>query len=197
MFFCFHLRSHACKVYDQEERLDYEKITTTKPAFAKEMFRLQKVVVTDKANAAKYYYKMALGLYNITYYGNAGELVNYYRSGSDGYYIPKDATDFQKEYYGAFAAEQMFKKAMDASTDKNFNARCLFMMAKCSQKKVQQPQYDQYPEYEDYRTASKSYFPRFKDNIHFPQLVKEYSGTIFYKEALSSCSYLAEFVRKK
>ena len=30
------------------------------------------------------------------------------------------------------------------STDKNFKARCLFMMAKCAQKQVHQPQYSEY-----------------------------------------------------
>ena len=100
------------------------------------MQRLQKISETDKPNAAKYLYKMANGFYNMTYYGHAWKMVQYYRSGSDGYYIPNDATNFQKEYYGCFKAIAYFEKAMAASTDKNFKARCLFMMAKCSQKTI-------------------------------------------------------------
>ena len=187
-------------LYDQEEQLRGEKnYKTTKMGFAREMLRLQKTAATDKANAAKYYYKMALGMYNITYYGHTWELVQYYRSGSDGYHIPDNATGFQKEYYGCYAAHDYFEKAMNAGSDRNFKARCLFMMAKCSQKQVHQPQYDEFPgdSWNQYETASREYWPLFTNNKYFPKLVKEYANTAFYKEAFSSCSYLRDFVKKK
>lgn len=186
-------------LYDQEEPLYTEaKFTTTKLAFATEMLRLQKLSETDKANAAKHLYKIANGMYNITYYGHAWQLVQYYRSGSDGYYMPNNATAFQKEYYGCFKAHDYFEKAMNASTDKNFKARCLFMMAKCSQKQLHQPQYDEYASnYDKMEVAEKKYFLDFKYNKYFPQLVKEYSNTAFYKEAFNTCSYLSDFVKKK
>ncbi len=186
-------------LYDQEEVLPTEaKFTTTKLAFATEMLRLQKAAETDKANAAKHLYKMANGFYNITYYGHAWKLVQYYRGGSDGYYIPNDATSFQKEYYGAFTAHNYFEKAMNASTDKNFKARCLFMMAKCSQKQLHRPQYEEYASnYDKMDIAEQKYFVDFKRNKYFPQLIKEYANTPFYKQAFNSCSYLRDFVRKK
>jgi hypothetical protein len=186
-------------LYDQEEALPSEaKFSTTKLAFATEMLRLQKTAETDKANAAKHLYKMANGFYNITYYGHAWKLVQYYRSGSDGYYIPKDATSFQKEYYGAYTAHNYFEKAMNASTDKNFKARCLFMMAKCSQKQLHRPQYEEYASnYDKMDIAEQKYFTDFKHNKYFPQLIKEYGNTPFYKQAFNSCSYLRDFVRKK
>jgi hypothetical protein len=153
---------------------------------------------TDKPNAAKYFYKMALGLYNTTYYGHAWNLVEYYRSGSDGYYVPEGATDFQKEYYGCFMAHEYFKRAMTETSDANFKARCLFMMAKCDQKTLQHPQYGDFGDkYDQYDAAAKTYFEKFKDNKYFPQFVKEYSNTPFYKEAMTSCSYLRDFVKRK
>jgi hypothetical protein len=188
-------------LYDQEERMPAEaKFSSSKLAFAQEMQQLQQLAVSDKANAAKHYYKYALGLYNMTYYGHAWKLVEYARSGSDGYYIPKDATSFQKEYYGCFAAQEYFEKAMNASSDKNVKARCLFMMAKCTQKQVKRPQYGDFTgtdSWDKYEAADKQYWPNFKYNKYFPQLVKEYGSTPFYKEAFSSCSYLRDFVRKK
>ena len=150
------------------------------------------------ATAAKSYYKLALGMYNISYYGHTWELVQYYRSGSDGYYIPENATAFQKEYYGVYKAHDYFERALKASTDKNFKARCLFMMAKCAQKQVPQPQYGSYPvNWDKYEADYKAYVPLFKNNKYFPQFVKEYGSTAFYKEAFGSCSYLRDFVRKK
>ena len=187
-------------LYDQEEQLRGERnYKTTKMGFAQEMLRLQKAAESDKANAAKYYYKMALGMYNITYYGHTWELVQYYRSGTDGYHIPKNATAFQKEYYGCYKAHGYFEKAMKATNDKNFKARCLFMMAKCSQKQVPQPQYEDYTtnwaQYD--KDYNSTYWPAFMNNKYFPQFVKEYGNTAFYKEAFNSCSYLRDFVKKK
>ena len=141
---------------------------------------------------------MANGFYNITYYGHAWKLVQYYRGGSDGYYIPNDATGFQKQYYGCFKAKEYFEKAMAASTDKNFKARCLFMMAKCSQKQLHRPQYEEYSSnYDKMDAAEQKYFLDFKYSQYFPQLIKEYSSTAFYKEAFNSCSYLRDFVKKR
>ena len=183
---------------DEEQRLPSETRTTSKLSFAQEMLQTQVLADRDKINAAKQFYKLATGMYNMTYYGHAWELVQYYRSGSDGYFIPENATEFQKQYYGCYAAHDMFKKAMLASTDKNFKAKCLFMMAKCAQKVVRKPQYEDFrSNYDDYSNAEKNYFSLFKQNKYFPQLVKEFGGTAFYKEALSRCSYLTDFVNKK
>jgi len=184
--------------YDREEKLASEKsIVSGKFEFAQEMLRLSQLAETDKANASKNYYKLATGYYNMTYYGHAWELVEYYRSGSDGYFIPKDATAFKKEYYGCFTAEKYFKKAMDASSDLNFKARCLFMMAKCAQKQVHRPQYEEFgSDYDKYNKADSAYYPKFMRNKYFPELMKSYATTPFYKQVFSSCSYLRDFVRR-
>ncbi len=185
-------------LYDQEERLSYDKVKTSKLTFAKEMKRLEDLAKTDKVNAAKHLYKMALGFYNTTYYGYAWELVEYNRSGSDGYYVPEDANVFKKNYYGCYNAHDYFKMAMEKSTDQNFKAKCLFMMAKCAQKQVRRPQYGDFGyDYERYDQARKEYNPKFVNNKYFPQLQKEYSQTAFYKQAWNSCSYLRDFVAKR
>jgi hypothetical protein len=186
-------------LYDREEQLASEKkFSITKLAFAKEMLKLEQTA-KQPITAANSYYKLALGMYNISYYGHTWELVQYYRSGSDGYFIPENATGFQKEYYGVYKAHDYFEKAMKASTDKNFKARCLFMMAKCTQKLVHQPQYSEYSSgnWDKYDEAQKAYWPKFINNKYFPQFVKEYGSTAFYKEAFNSCSYLRDFVKKK
>jgi hypothetical protein len=184
---------------DIEERLPTEKKTTSKLLFAQEMLQTQLLTETDKANEAKHFYKLATGLYNMTYYGHAWELVQYYRSSVEGYSIPKGATEFQKQYYGCFAAHDMYKKAFDASADKNFKAKCLFMMAKCTQKTAAErmsyndPNYN----YEKAEALEKVFMKKFMNNKYFPQLIKEYSTTKFYEEAYNNCSYLRDFEVKK
>jgi len=194
-----HKNPFIALLYDQEEQLPAEAtFSTSKLAFAETMLQLTRQAAADKVNAGKYYYKIANALYNMTYYGHAWELVQYDRSGSDGYSIPKDGTPFQKEYYGCFAAQAYFEKAMNASTDKNFRARCLFMMAKCSQKQLSKPVYSDFNyNYDKLEEAQNVYWEKFRRNVYFPQLAKEYSGTAFYREAFSSCSFLRDFVKKK
>ncbi|WP_346235915.1 hypothetical protein ABDK00_018115 [Niabella insulamsoli] len=182
-------------LFDREERLPNDEVTTTKLAYAKEMKKLHSLVQTDPAHAATYYYKLALGCYNITHYGYAWNLVAYWRSGVDGYFMPKNATAFQREYYGAFTAENYFKKAMEASNDKEFKARCLFMMAKCSQKQIAKPQYIDfgYDDYDRYEQATDAYYKKFFANKYYPQLKNGYGDTRFYKDAATRCSYLRDF----
>ncbi len=186
-------------LYDRQDKLPNEKkYLTTKILFAKEMQQQLLLSKTDKLNAAKHLYKVATGMYNMSYYGHSWQLVQYYRSSNEGYFIPADATEFEKEYYGCFSALSYFKKAMDAATDKNFKAKCLFMMAKCSQKQVQSPQYFLFTNnWDKYYEAGNGYLSKFTNNKYFPQLIKDYGHTNFYKEAFSSCSYLRNFISNK
>lgn len=182
---------------NQDSIYAFDKGSFDKKSFVKEMNSLKEKEKQAKATPAELL-KAANGYYNITYYGRAWEMVKYNRSGADGYHLPKEATPFEKEYYGCFTAESYYKKAMDASTDLNFKARCLFMMAKCSQKQVQQPQYQDFPnKYDGYEIADKKYLSLFKSNKYFPQLQKDYGITTFYKQAVNTCSYLKDFLHKK
>ncbi len=72
------------------------------------------------------------------------------------------------------------------------------MMAKCAQKQLRRPQYDDYASNYDKMEADEDiFFKRFKANKYFLQIIKEYSNAVFYKEAYNRCSYLRDFVRKK
>ncbi|GAB3007239.1 hypothetical protein GCM10027051_03780 [Niabella terrae] len=183
-------------MYDREEELPGNRVTTTKLAYAREMKRLQALTQADPAQRAATYYKLALGYYNVTYYGYAWNLVEYFRSGVDGYHIPANATGFQKEYYGAFTAQEYFKKALDASKDPEFQAKCLFMMARCSQKQITKPRYLDfgYDQYDLFKQKEKEYYKEFASNKYFPQMQTRFGDTRFFQEAKSRCSYLADFL---
>ncbi|MEO5968273.1 MAG: hypothetical protein ABIP68_09280, partial [Ferruginibacter sp.] len=185
-------------LYDREEYLPGNNSTTSKLNFAKEMLKLNTEAELSKKPNAGVLYKMALGFYNTTYYGYAWELVEYNRSGSM-YSLPaKLISDFEKDYYSCFTAHNYFEMAMNASTNKNFKARCLFMMAKCRQKQVVFPSYHDYKNsYSGYDDAFKIANNSFERSVYFDKLVKEYGKTTFYKEAYNSCSYLRDFVGEK
>ncbi|HSC38222.1 MAG TPA: hypothetical protein VLD19_10135, partial [Chitinophagaceae bacterium] len=158
----------------------FDKGYFSKPAFIREMHRLQRLDQQGKASA-KELYKLANGYYNITFYGRAWQTVKFYRPGTQGFDITPSATAFEREYYCCYTAERCFRKAMQAGTDNNFRARCLFMMAKCAQKQAV-----------NIVDSKDSFF----HSKYFPRLVKEYGNTPFYKEAFSTCSYLRDFVKK-
>ncbi|MEP6948537.1 MAG: hypothetical protein ABI863_04660 [Ginsengibacter sp.] len=174
----------------QDSTFPFDYGNFNKISFLKEMTRLTNKEKQGNATAADLY-KLAIGYYNMTYYGRSWELIKYYRSGSDGYYVPGDALPFDREYYGCYTAEKYFQKAMNAYTDKNKQARCLFMTAKCAQKRNEkQPAYD-------FGYNNSKDFLLFKYNKYFPRLVKDYGKTEFFEEAYNTCSYLKDFVDKK
>jgi hypothetical protein len=180
---------------NQDDLFAFDKGAFNKTGFVKEMAALMNKEKQHTATAADLY-KLGVGYYNMTYYGRAWQTVKYYRSGSDGYGIPPNATSFQKEYYGCFTAEKYFQKAMQAAADNNVKARCLFMMAKCAQKRIAQPAYD-YNNQAAYDKASTDYMYKFTHSQYFPALQKDYGNTPFFKEAVNTCSYLKDFVEKK
>jgi tetratricopeptide (TPR) repeat protein len=168
-----------------------------KGRFDKRTFIVGMAALSDKVSShratAKDLYRLATGYYNLTYYGRAWELVRYYRSGNEAADIPEDKTDFDNDYYGCYTAETFFKKAMAASADPEFKARCLFMIAKCSQKQVPMVTWDA----QDWDIRHHEFIDKFENNKYFPQLVSEYGNTVFYREAFNTCSYLRDFVKGK
>ena len=169
--------------------------------FDKRTFITTMAALSDKVNShtatAGDLYQLATGYYNMTYYGRAWETVRYDRTGEQAEDMPRDLTAFDKDYYGCYTAEAFFKKALEKAKatatatpkDRNFQARCLFMMAKCAQKQVTYVA--------DYDIGYDNFLSRFKHNKYFPQLVADYANTPFYQEAFNTCSYLRDFVKKK
>ena len=167
-----------------------------KISFVERMALLMDKERGHRATAADLY-TLATGYYNMTYYGRAWETVKFERSGSEGYGTPPGANPFEREYYGCFTAEEYFKKAMEESGDAEVRARCLFMMAKCAQKHLQDPSNVYVGPGAWSADADKAYQEAFRHSKYFPQLVKEFGKTAFYREAFSSCSYLRDFVKRR
>jgi hypothetical protein len=146
---------------------------------------------------AKAYYQMANGLYQSGYWGNSWMLQEYWWSGNDGLNNTHKEGSWQREYFGAFKAEQFYLKAKELSKDENFKARCVWMAAKCSQKQLIVPGYESFSDYNLYEKASAQYAKDIRKNKYFAEFVKEYNKTSFYKDAFNSCVYLKDYVKGK
>jgi len=165
--------------------------------YAGVMASLERQIKSNPKNAAKSYYKMACGLYNTSYYGNAW-IYTAYSSASDDKYRTK-LFYYDNDYLRNRTAETWFLKARKLNGDAEFKARCTFMAAKCSQTQIP------VPESWEQRLADAKFDIKFegndqgyskavRNNPYFTDLKKNYSKTEFYKVAVSECSYLRDYL---
>ena len=180
-------------INDFPKKYVFAKTSITKKSFALEMLRLQKLTLSDKKNAALYYYKMANAIYQTGYYGNSWFLISYDWSSYDNSSAPKFGYDV--DYKKAQTAKAWYLKARALSTNADFKAKCTFMLAKCVQKQIIM----------NYNTVSFSYYDT-KDvkyqnfltanyhNPYFRELKFKYAKTPFYTTAAGECSYLKDFI---
>jgi hypothetical protein len=188
------LVSHLKETINTWNRSDsgvlYNKLT-----LARKMKELQEKLAANPTDS-RTAYQYANALYNISYYGKANEAVAYYRSTSDdrAYYADenrKGLAAWQLAYYDLHTAADYYKIAYENSADPEVKARCLFMMAKCWQKSCP-----------DTRPADVYYdgtlfYRNALTNPHFKTMKAGYAQTKFYQEALSACSYLKDFAKKR
>ena len=174
------------KVYTYAHGKGYNKLQ-----FALAMSQLQDQINTDPTHAASYYYKMGIGLYNTSMYGNAWYLIAYGWTADD--YARPAKYPYDADYVKALNAEQYFLKALKLSQNKEFKAKCVFMAAKCSQKEYTMPAYDVL----NYDELKKVYHHNIRSNTYFTLFKSDFKKTLFYKKAVGECSYLKDFIVAK
>lgn len=167
-----------CPVKSNERQL-------TKPQIVAEMLKLQYDIKANRTESPQYYYKMGLGLYNMSYFGYAWNMLDYFRSGSSlKAERLENASDRMKhplfpngnrENIDLSKALGYFEKAITLSTDKELSARASFMAARCEQKISHVT-----------KTANKrKYFALFKT---------KYKDTQYYDKVIESCKYFKYYV---
>ena len=172
-------------ISETHSKTSADSVTYTKLSFARRMFELENLLISDPANAAKYYYQLANAYYNITYNGNSWALVQYSRSSGELYGLDKNK--LVNDYYTAKKSLDYFLKAIINSNDKEFKARCTMLAAKAYQ--VQTLSFREY--WSDKPLMQEEYFV---NNPYFESLYKDYRKTGFYKQTIGQCTYLKDFV---
>jgi len=163
----------------------------TKLRFAKKMYQLQVAIKKDPQKAPQYYFTMATGLYNTSYYGNAWFMIAYV-------YTDTETPNPKQLYYGidltqTINAEKLFLKARQLSKSPEFKAKCTFMAAKCRQNCYKGSD-DEFVHYTFFQKHNNDFRNEIKRNDYFKQLRKSYSETHFYRIAVNECSYLRDFL---
>ena len=170
------------------------KTPFTKLSFAKALLQTTQALDTAKTpdTQARLYYQLASAWYNMSFYGNSWTMMDYYRPSSawnNGNY----EKPWHKEYFGVEKAMQLYQKAYQLSTNKEFKAAAYFLMAKCAQRQLPRPEYG-HGTYEQYEQNTKAFTRKFKNNPYFAGFVKEFGATKFYQYTYNRCSYLRDFV---
>lgn len=187
-------------ILDTHAPTSQDTVKYTKLGFTEKMIRLEKQLATATENEtkAKLHYELAKGFYNMSYWGNSWMLMEYGWST----YISDDDKKAKgnDEYYTVKKAEDYYLKAAELSADKNFQAKAIFMAAKCDQKQFPKeiPAEYGFDNAQQYKAALREWITAFnKKNNYYSRLTKEYQATKFYKEAVNTCAYLKDFAARK
>lgn len=151
--------------------------------------------------AAPYYYKLALGYYNMTYFGNSSGLADAYRSGKSWERINQGKNVFpvknnpfgNAELLDCSIALNYFEKARQLwwNSDKEMSARAAFWAAKCQQNLFFISAENRY------RVGSRlapDLPPQYRS--YFDLLKQHYGDTKFFGQARTECKYFDFYVRR-
>ena len=153
-------------------------------SFIEKMLEYEQKALSKPEKAADYYFLLANGYYNITYFGNSRVF----------YFSPvyqRTSTYFDYSVPSQFdpildcsKAEEYYLKAMNSSSNKEFKAKCAFMAAKCAQN-----------EFFVHRELNSPI--DFKSGSYFRMLKESFSTTKYYKEVIKECGYFRTYINGK
>ena len=172
-----------------------------KYTFVRTLLDLQYRANAALDQAAPYYYKLGLGYYNMTYFGNSSGLADAFRDWRSWQRINQGKNVFpvknnplgNMEVLDCSIAKHYFELARQLSwnSDRELSAKAAFWAAKCEQNLF-------FISAENhYRTGSKlvpDLPPQYR--TYFELLKNHYSNTAFYQQARSECKYLSFYTVK-
>lgn len=169
-------------------------VTYNRLSFALRMYELQRKL-TESPTDARAAYQYANGLYSMSYYGKGWQASACYRSSAEwaAYYRSNErrkTPSARQQYYSVAMAEHYYNKAFEHSTDPEVKARCLFLAAKCRQKNC--PIKETGDSY--FSGDEKAYYRHSLESPYFTQLKEDFGTTIFYRQAVTNCSYLQDYL---
>ncbi|EHQ28864.1 hypothetical protein [Mucilaginibacter paludis] len=165
----------------------------SKLRFAKVMYTLQLAIKRNPQKASAYYFAIATGLYNTSYYGNAWFMIAYVWSDSwsgEQHPIP---FYYNQDLCKTINAERLFIKARQLSKYPEFKAKCTFWAAKCKQNRYNGADKEFFL-YKFYLKHAEAYRNEITKNKYFKELRRSYPQTQFYKTAVHECSYFRDFL---
>lgn len=170
----------------------------TRNSFVRKLAEIYQIAKETKSPTD--YYLLGNAYYNMTYFGPAYGIMNYYRSGSayDGFYDCRIALGF-------------YDKAMKYAKDQESAARACFMAAKAQQKvfyvkalsDLDPNDYWYYKFVIDDWSNSETTFAQVQAQMkaqgyqsYFKRMEEQYGQTQFFRRAIRECNYLNYYVSR-
>ncbi|HTB32141.1 MAG TPA: hypothetical protein VK808_08955 [Bacteroidia bacterium] len=178
--FVIHINDcHDCDAEDKSRKM-YTGIS-----FIKRMITLEGKLKSDPAHLAENYFLLANGCYNLSYFGNARGMYETKITELDNEFFEfrGDADmhhDTLSDFMSCSQAEEYYNKAMIASSDPEFKAKCCFMAAKCAQNQYYM------------KGGNAGYFDGGK---YFKLLKASYAATKYYQEIINECGYFKTYLK--
>jgi hypothetical protein len=171
---------HDCDFIAKKET-NYTKLTLVKRLMA-----LEKKSNDGGEGRAIAAYQAGNAYYNMSFYGNSWMSQAYFRS-------DYDTVD---QFLDCSVARYFYEKARKLSDDREFQARCVYMEAKCEQNAYYQMGKILFEESFDERNKRK---PALAKGYYksYELLSGSYADTKFYQEAIKECSYFRGYVNSK
>ncbi len=166
---------HDCDFADPQKR------TYTKASFARRLLELKTRADGAGEDAARASFELAAGLYNMSYFGNARDV---YET-AHGNFSPELPRNRNMDL-----AEKYYRRALELSSDREFQARAAYMAEKCAHNRLYAAAGAAQP------GGLDDYFSRHAEpgGDYFRLLKKSYSDTKYYAEILRECGYFRRFV---
>ena len=194
-----------CSLPDSTEMFNKEEIISR-------IFEMEYKAKSDFERGAQYYYDLGIAFFNMSYFGHSWQAMDYFRSGSSGYYdkdqiYPKYGAPFgNMENTNLSKQLELFERARDLAhqsqrlVSKNekliaryreLAARATFMAARCERLM-----------YFMSSESEQSYYSRFipqvpnNYNTNYALLKEEYNDTRFYDQMIRECKYFRAYALK-
>jgi hypothetical protein len=176
--FVIHINDcHDCD-HGEDGNILYSKFT-----FLEKMITLLEKAKKEPKNAAPYYFEIANGFYNITYFGNARLFYSCaLKTDQSMWEFSVDEKERTNPIYDCSIAEDYYKMALNASNNNEFKAKCFFMAAKCEHNAF-------------YVNKPKDYSGDFKAGNYFLVLKYKYQKTKYFQEILNECGYFKTYIK--
>ncbi len=174
------------KYWPMKRTYDYQ---FNKAEFTSQLLALKEETNSKNAEqAAAAWLKLGHGYYNSTYWGNAWMMSEYSWSTYFSSYSNTDPMpNYGKAYYYCDEARNCYLKVINLTKNIELKAVGTFMLHACDMNKAiadyNMLDYDRRPDKLKYQTQWLNNF-------------KQYKGTTVYREYLSNCSYLNEYLKK-
>ncbi len=162
-----------------------------------EFIELEYKAKSDMDFGAEYFYRLGLAHYNITYFGDSWQVMDYYRSGANWDY---DKDGVFEDWYFPFGnrenrdcsmAMAFFEKARILAHDVELAAKATFMAARCEQNNYF---ISKDCTYNAYSNQMPDIPERYR--FYFQILKKDYANTTFYQEIIAECKYFEAYSYK-